>query len=45
MTHAQFRACAHHGERTMDSFFKGGILWLMGVPVIGILAAWGLGWI
>jgi hypothetical protein len=29
----------------MDTFLKGGLLWLLGVPFIGILAAWGLGWI
>lgn len=29
----------------MDTLLKGGVLWLLGVPVIGILAAWGLGWI
>lgn len=29
----------------MGSAMKGGVLWLMGVPVIGIIAAWGLGWI
>lgn len=29
----------------MDTLLKGGVLWLLGVPVIGILAAWGFGWI
>lgn len=29
----------------MDTFLKGGVLWLLGVPVIGVIAAWALGWI
>jgi hypothetical protein len=29
----------------MGSAMKGGILWLMGVPLVGVFAAWALGWI
>lgn len=29
----------------MDTLLKGGILWLVGVPAIGVLAAWAFGWI
>ena len=29
----------------MNSFLKGGVLWLMGVPLIGILIIWMLGWL
>ena len=29
----------------MDTFLKGGVLWLLGVPVIGVIAAYALGWI
>lgn len=29
----------------MDTLFKGGILYLVGVPFIGIAAAWALGWL
>lgn len=29
----------------MDTFLKGGLLYIMGIPVIGIFAAWALGWL
>jgi hypothetical protein len=32
-------------ETHMDTLLKGGVLWLLGVPVIGIAAAWMFNWI
>lgn len=29
----------------MNTLLKGGVLWLLGVPVVGILLAWAIGWI
>lgn len=29
----------------MNTFLKGGVLWLLGVPLVGILLAWAIGWI
>ena len=29
----------------MEHFLKGGVLWLIGVPFIGIIIAYALGWI
>lgn len=29
----------------METFLKGGLLYLMGIPVIGIILAWALGWL
>ena len=33
------------GERIMDSLLKGGVLWLLGVPILGILLLKLMGWI
>ncbi len=38
-------AALRNGRCTMNSLLKGGVLWLLGVPVVGIVLAWAIGWI
>jgi hypothetical protein len=43
----QARAARHpqHWGKTMDSLLKGGVLWLMGVPILGVILLKLIGWI
>ena len=39
------RAGRNIGRANMDHLLKGGVLWLLGVPFVGVVAAYMFGWI